>query len=79
MERWIQSIGRKHLDHFVPVELQHLSYLVSGYLVYCDRERLHQSLGNRPPAGHDLPDPRDEIVCRSRLGGVLRHDEREAA
>ncbi|RMH29391.1 MAG: transposase [Planctomycetota bacterium] len=79
MERWIQSLRKECLDHFVPVGLKHLDHLVSEYLIHYDRERPHQSLGNRPLAGHDPPDQWGEVVCRSRLAGVLRHYERKAA
>jgi len=79
MERWIQSLRRECLNHFVPVGLRHLGHLVLEYLIRYDRERPHQSLGNRLLAGHDPPDLRGEVVCRSRLAGMLRHYERKAA
>lgn len=79
MERWIQSLRKECLNHFVPVGLRRLDHLVSEYLIHYDRERPHQSMGNRPLAGHDPPATRGEIVCRSRLAGVLRHYERKAA
>ncbi|RMH25709.1 MAG: hypothetical protein D6692_10230 [Planctomycetota bacterium] len=54
MERWIQSLRKECLDQFVPVGLRHLDHLVSEYLIHYDRERPHQSLGNRPLVGHTI-------------------------
>ena len=83
MERWIQSLRRECLDHFVPIGLRHLDHLVSEYLEHYHLERPHQGLGNRllgdRPPGHDPPQDEAEVVCRVRLGGVLRHYERRSA
>jgi putative transposase len=83
MERWIQSLRRECLDHFVPVGLRHLDHLVSEYLEHYHRERPNQGMGNRllgdRPPGHDPPLDEGEVVCRVRLGGVLRHYERRRA
>jgi len=84
MERWIQSLRRECLDHFIPIGLRHLDHLVSEYLEHYHLERPHQGLGNRllgdrQRAGHDPPEDEGEVVCRVRLGGVLRHYERRSA
>ena len=79
-ERWIRSIKRECVDHFVTFGCGHLDYLVEQYVEHYHRERPHQGLGNRlirntrPP-----PDPSGRIVRRTRLGGVLKHYERRAA
>ena len=83
-ERWIQSIKHECLDHFVVFGEDHLNHLVQEYVAYYHNERTHQRLGNRPPLKQDLPDegqPIDtsQIVCRERLGGLLKHYERVAA
>tara|TARA_R110000782_G_scaffold20675_3_gene55784 strand:- start:18060 stop:18467 length:408 start_codon:yes stop_codon:yes gene_type:complete len=83
MERWIQSLRRECLDQFVPLGLKHLDHLVAEYLEHYHLERPHQGLGNRlvenrMPA-HDPPRDEGEVVCRARLGGVLRHYERRRA
>ena len=79
MERWMQSLRKECLDHFVPVGLRHLDHLVSEYLEHYHLERPHQGLGNRSLTGHDPPGEDGEVVCRVRLGGVLRHYERRSA
>jgi putative transposase len=83
MERWIQSLRRECLDHFVPVGLNHLDHLVTEYLEHYHEERPHQGLGNRPLGGGGPPGDGGggggEVVCHPRLGGVLRHYERRSA
>jgi hypothetical protein len=68
----------------VPVGLRHLNHLVSEYLEHYHLERQHQGMGNRllgdrRTAGYDPPRGEGEVVCRVRLGGVLRHYERRSA
>jgi putative transposase len=84
MERWIQSLRRECLDQFVPVGLGHLDHLVSEYIEHYHNDRPHQGLGNRllgdpRTPGHDSPGNEGEVVCHPRLGGVLRHYERQRA
>lgn len=76
----MDPVARKEcLNQFIPVGLGHLDHLVSEYLKHYDRERPHQSKGNLPLTGHDPPDVKGEIVCSTRLAGVLRHYERKAS
>ena len=69
--------GLKHLITIV-------SYLVSEYVEHYHSERPHQAKGNVPLSG-DWPapgaEPPDvaEVVCQQRLGGLLKHYERQAA
>ena len=84
MERWIQSLLRECLDHSIPVGLKHPDYLVSECLEHYHLERPRQGLSNRllddrRTAGHDPPQDEGEVVCRTRLGGVLRYYERRRA
>ena len=79
-ERFAQTIQQECLDHFVVLGADHLEYLVSEFVKHFNEERPHQSLGNVPlikPPG----DPPSEgmIVCKQRLGGLLRHYYRQAA
>jgi putative transposase len=80
VERSIQTSQQECLDHFVVVGKSHLNYVVREFLRYYHDERPHQGLGNVLPA--KLPSVTDsggEIVCRERLGGLLKHYERVAA
>ena len=83
-ERWIQSIKHEALDNFVVFGEDHLNHLVREYVAYYHNERTHQALGNRPPLKQEAPEPgglvdTGQILCRERLGGLLKHYERRAA
>jgi putative transposase len=85
VERWIQSIQVECLNHFVVLGAAHLDYLVQEFLTHYHEERPHQGLDNKliipgkpPPADEEIPSLR-QVVCRERLGGLLKHFERRAA
>lgn len=57
-----------------------LNYIVSEFLAHYHEERPHQGNGNVPVLGMDEHKGEgNEIVCRERLGGLLKHSERRAA
>jgi putative transposase len=79
-ERFVLSARREVLSRVAPLGERHLRWLLSGFMAHYHRERHHQGLGS---ALID-PDPTSyntsgRILCRTRLGGMLRHDYREAA
>ncbi|MDZ4782053.1 MAG: integrase core domain-containing protein [Planctomycetia bacterium] len=83
-ERWIQSVKRECLDHFIVFGEAHLRYLVESYLDWYHRFRPHQGLKNLRIGVDKPPDPveslgPDEVVCQERLGGLLKHYERKVA
>jgi putative transposase len=85
VERWIQSIQVECLDHFIVLGEAHLNYLVEEFVAHFHEERPHQGLDNKlimpakpPPEDQSIPSLR-QIVCRERLGGLLKHYERRAA
>lgn len=78
-ERFVQIIKHECLNHFVIVSQKQLNYILEQFLAHYHDERPHQGLGNVPLSGSS-PAPGDgEIVCRERLGGLLKHYERRAA
>ncbi|TWT72837.1 Integrase core domain protein [Posidoniimonas polymericola] len=84
VERWIQSVKYECLNHFIACGLNHLDYLVSEFVDYYHERRPHQRKDNKPLLGvwsdaDDPPSSGDEVVCRERLGGVLKCYERKAA
>jgi putative transposase len=79
VERSIQSIQQECLDKFVVFDRGHMDYLVSEYVEHYHHERPHQSKGNRPLIIGSTPSTEGEVVCRERLGGMLRHYYRCAA
>jgi putative transposase len=83
-ERFVQSVRRECLDHFVVFGEAHLRHIMSEYLIYYHQHRPHQGLGNRPlswteSAAAETDRPVGEVVCQERLGGLLRHYQRRAA
>jgi putative transposase len=83
-ERFVQSVRRECLDHFVVFGEAHLRHILSEYLIYYHQHRPHQGLGNRPlgwteSVPKDANRPVGEVVCQERLGGLLRHYQRGAA
>ena len=83
-ERWIQSCKQECLEHFVVFGEAHLDYLVQEYVRHFNAERPHSSLpGHLPPLVEKSPEPMiildsEDVVCRQRLGGLLRHYARAA-
>lgn len=89
-ERFVQSIKQECLDHFIVFGIQHMDHLCREYLAHYLEERPHQGRDNevlvepagkkksRRPNAEELPTLND-IRCRSRLGGLLKHYERKAA
>ena len=79
-ERWVRSIKHECLNHFICFSEEHLDHLVEEYLAHYHTERPHQGIGNRLIIPRAHPPPRSgKIVCRTRLGGVLKSYKRVAA
>jgi len=78
-ERWVRSIKHECLNHFICFSDEHLDYLVEQYLEHYHTERPHQGIGNRLIAPTRAPPASGRIVCRTRLGGVLRSYMRTVA
>ena len=83
VERFIQTIQVECMDHFLIFGEKHFDYLVKEYVEHYHTERPHQGLENKivvtkatPPAP---PDSKDTLLCRTRLGGLLKHYHRTAA
>jgi len=82
VERFIQSIQKECLNHFLVFGEKHFDYLVREYVEHYHTERPHQGLENRVIIGPPPPAPPcsgGEIQCRTRLGGLLKHYDRVAA
>jgi putative transposase len=82
VERFIQTIQVECMDHFLIFGEKHFDYLVREYAEHYHTERPHQGLGNSVITGEPHPAPldsNDTIVCRARLGGLLKHYHRVAA
>ncbi len=84
IERWIGSLKHECLNRFIMFGLEHFDYIVGEYVSFYNERRPHQRKDNKPllgvwPDHDDPPLSNDEIVCSTRLGGVLKHYERAAA
>ena len=83
-ESWIGSLKRECLNLLLCFGLRQLDHIVQTYVLYHNKFRPHQGLGNRP-LGADADPPQDteleadSIRCQRWLGGLLKHYERKAA
>jgi hypothetical protein len=64
--------------HSLSRQRKQLNYIVREFVRYYHEERPHRGLGNVSLSGLP-PDGKGEIVCRERLGGLLKNYERAAA
>ena len=78
-ERFVRSIKSECLAQIIPLGERHLRHAVREYAEHYHHERNHQGIGNRLiEANVDLASGEEAVVCRKRLGGVLRYYERAA-
>ena len=76
IERFIRSIKSESLNRMLIFGERHLEYIVKEYMEHYNHERPHQGLDDEmiePP-----PQGMGEIVCRERLGGLLKYYGRAA-
>lgn len=83
VERFVRSIKEECLGRIVPLGEKHLRHAIDEYVAHYHRERNHQGVENRllqPPSPSDEANA-GTVVCRERLGGLLKfyHAERKAA
>jgi hypothetical protein len=79
-ERWVGGIRRECLSKLIVFGYAMLRRVLSEYLAHFHAERNHQGVGNVLL----FPDPEagvkeGKILCRERLGGLLRYYYRKAA
>jgi len=79
IERFVQTIQQECLDKFIAFSQEHLDLLTGEFIEHYHHERPHQGKGNVPLTRSLHPEVEGEMVCRERLGGVLRHYYRRAA
>ena len=71
-EGWVGTIKRECLDYFYVFGEEHLSHLINEYVDYYNTVRPHSSLNNMP-IDYEPEKLGGDIVCNTRLGGVIRH------
>jgi len=77
VERFIQTQQVDCLDRFFVVSEWHLNVVNREFQHWYNHERPHSSRDFLPPACDSHPEPRDtiklnDVVCETRLGGVLK-------
>ncbi len=79
-ERFVRSIKHECLNRMVPLGENHLRVAVRAYVAHYHMEGNHQGLDNRLISEvPDSPCTEGSILCRERLGGILRCYYQEAA
>ena len=78
-ERFCLSIKSECLDKMILFGEQHVRYVVSSYVEHYLRERPHRVLGHRIIEPETPMPTEGEVLCRERLGGLLKTYYRKAA
>ncbi len=80
IERFMGSIKSECLDRMILFNETQLRNAIQEYLAHYHGERNHQGLDNQLIEPLDeASDPEGVVVCRQRLGGMLRYYHRRAA
>ena len=80
-ERWVRSVKQECLSKVILFGESPLLRVLTEYSRHYHHERNHQGKGNRllfpdvPQKGHL---PHRNIICRQRLGGLLKYYQRAA-
>ena len=81
-ERFLGSVRRECLDHFLIFHEKQLTRLLKAYATYFNQARPHQGLGQRIPESAVLsaspPNQSNQVIAIPVLGG-LHHDYQRAA
>jgi putative transposase len=78
-ERFVRSIKGECLGKLVLLGENHLRTAVRDYVAHYHTERNHQGLDGRLIASPASDSGAGPIVCRERIGGLLRFYHRQAA
>ncbi len=78
-ERFVRSIKSECLDRMILIGEPSLRRAVDQFVVHYHRERNHQGLENTIIEPEFGSGEEGEVICRERLGGLLRYYYRDAA
>ena len=79
-ERYVRTIKEGCLNRMIFFGERHVRHVVEQYVEHFNLERPHKGLGHRRPVEPAEAPCRDgPVVCRERLGGLLKSYQREAA
>jgi transposase InsO family protein len=81
-ERFLGSVRRECLDHFLILHEKQLYHLLKAYILYFNQARPHQGIQQQLPEpaqeAHALQNQNDKVISVAILGG-LHHDYQKAA
>ena len=79
IETFIGSLKSEELSHLMLFSKGPLQFTVLQYIQFYNTQRPHQGLGNEIPIPSGTEMATGEIICRERLGGLLKSYDRLAA
>ncbi len=77
-ERFVRSVRREVLDHFIVVAGKQLRFILERYVLYYNSMRPHQGIDQRVPDGYEAKTI-GTIVSKPILGGLHHHYTRKSA
>jgi putative transposase len=77
-ERFVGSVKSDCLERIVPLGEGHLRAAVRAFVEHYHDERPHQGLGNELITAKTTSIGTGPVMCRARLGGLLKVYYREA-
>jgi transposase InsO family protein len=79
-ERWVGTLRRELLDHFIALGERHLLRAVRSHVAYCNEDRPHMSLDSDAPGRRPIEPPdRGRVIALARVGGLHTRYARETA
>jgi putative transposase len=81
-ERWVRSVKEECLSKLILLGEGSLRRALRDYQAHYHEERNHQGKGNLllfPLQTPAVPGKQEQVRCRERLGGLLKHYERKVA
>lgn len=79
-EAFVAGARREVFNKMILVGEKHVRHVMQNYAEYYNTDRPHQGMGNRRLTEPTAPPPRDgPVLCRERLGGLLKSYFRRAA
>ena len=79
-ERWARSVRHEMLDQTIIWSERQLRVLLEAYVAQYNEHRLHRSLGQRAPAGHEVAAIwLAQLIMRHTTRGGLINEYRTAA
>ena len=79
-ESFVRNVRHEVLDKMLLFSEKQIRYVLSSYLEHYHTERPHKGLDNRRIIEPEEPAPTEgPVLCRERLGGLLKTYYRKAA